>query len=95
MKEKERGRKRTEIVSFSETKPTCLPGGLSIGLVSVSTLCFDICLTSSEVVTRDSARGGHAPKTVDVDTDHSGLNKGRRGDALHHKLTEELKRLEP
>ena len=95
MKEKERGRKRTEIVSFSETKPTCLPRGLSISLVSVSTMYFNICLTSSKVVARDSARGGHTPKTIDVNTNHSGLNKGRRGDALHHKLTKELRRLKP
>jgi len=36
VKEKESRRGKTEIVSFSETKPTCLLGWFSIGLVGVS-----------------------------------------------------------
>jgi hypothetical protein len=93
MREKENRRQKTDIISFSETKPTKLLGWLSIGLVSVSALPIGIYLTLPEIVTRESARGGHAPRTVNIDTDHSGLNKCQQGDTLHRKLREELKRL--
>ncbi|CAI7660079.1 unnamed protein product [Penicillium pancosmium] len=45
-------------------------------------------------VGRDSARGGHATKTVHIDTDHSGLNKCRSAnDPLHIQLRKTLAKL--
>ncbi|KPM36720.1 hypothetical protein AK830_g9868 [Neonectria ditissima] len=69
---------KTELVAFYETKPLVLLGCLSLGLV----------------VPRNSARGGHAPKTVMIDTDHSGLNKCRsRDDELYKQLKGQLERI--
>ncbi|KAM3549502.1 hypothetical protein ARSEF4850_008817 [Beauveria asiatica] len=78
MKIKEDCRQRTEIVAFRETKPTRIFGWLSIGLV----------------VFRDSARGAHGATMIDIDTDHSGLNKcTTREDTLYMNLKRELNRL--
>ncbi|PMB65581.1 hypothetical protein BM221_008942 [Beauveria bassiana] len=78
MKMKEGRRQRTEIVAFRETKPTRMFGWLSIGLV----------------VPRDSARGSHGAITIDIDTDHSGLNKCKtREDKLYINLQQELNML--
>ncbi|EJP61137.1 vegetative incompatibility protein HET-E-1 [Beauveria bassiana ARSEF 2860] len=78
MKMKEGRRQRTEIVALREAKPTRMFGWLSIGLV----------------VPRDSARGSHGAITIDIDTDHSGLNKCKTTeDKLYINLKQVLTRL--
>ncbi|KAK7403414.1 hypothetical protein QQX98_010827 [Neonectria punicea] len=69
---------KTELMAFYETKPMVLLGWLSLGLV----------------VPRNSARGGHAPKTIMINTDHSGLNKCKsREDELYKQLKCQLERI--
>jgi len=48
------------------------------------------------IVTEDSARGGHGATAIDIDSDHSGLNKCRgRKDELYIQLKERLENLQP
>ncbi|RFU78839.1 nacht and wd40 domain [Trichoderma arundinaceum] len=80
MKQKEHRRQKTEIASFYETKPTYILNWISLGIV----------------VSRDSARGGHAATTIPIDTDHSGLNKCSGKDTqLYRELCRQLDRLRP
>jgi hypothetical protein len=95
IEEKEGRRQKTRIVSFHETKPTYLLGWFSIGLVSVNALYIANCLTFPEIVISDSAQG-YSVKIIDIDTDHSGLNKcSRREDQLYKELKCVLDRLTP
>ncbi|KAL7798225.1 hypothetical protein V8C37DRAFT_249141 [Trichoderma ceciliae] len=78
MRRKESRRQKTEIVSFYETKPTYMLNWISLGII----------------VSRDSARGGHAATTIPIDTDHSGLNKCNGKDAqLYRELCQHLDRI--
>ncbi len=95
MEQKENRRQKTRIVSFHETKPTYLLRWFSIGLVSTAVLYVDSRLTLYKIVTSDSAQG-YAAEVIEIDTDHSGLNKcSRREDQLYKELRRVIEGLKP
>ncbi|KAI0413187.1 hypothetical protein F5X98DRAFT_391141 [Xylaria grammica] len=65
---------KAKIFSFCETKPSYALGCFSIGLVSLFSPVTNISNHFFKIVDRDSATGS-AAKAIDMDTDHSGLNK--------------------
>jgi WD40 repeat protein len=85
-----------EIISFREAKPTYILGFYCIGIVSATTPYISSLLTFSEVVSRNSA-GIHttATKRIEINTDHSGLNKCNQGDELHKQLKKWIEELIP
>lgn len=95
MKKKESRRRKTDIVSFYEAKHTFFLGFVPC-MVRAAVLYITSHLTSHQVVTRESARGGHAADPILIDTDHSGLNKcSGHNDELYTELKKTIGRLAP